>query len=205
MLDYIQKSPHRISLEKLLTKFAPRIRGEVLDIGSKNRRYDKLFSAKITAADIEENIPKNVIKADINKLPFKNESFDSVLCLEVFEYLKDPQKAMSEVYRVLKDKGTLIATFPFMYKFHYDQLRYSETFIKEELLKEFKSYEIKAIGNYFSIILDILRDKIIFIKFRLVRFLLYFPYLALTALLPLIIKLSKDNKHISGYFVIATK
>jgi len=70
LTKYIKNSPHRVLLEEKIKKIAPIISGEVLDIGSKNRRYDSLFKAHIIAADINENKEKNIIKADINKLPF---------------------------------------------------------------------------------------------------------------------------------------
>ncbi len=41
-------------------------------------------------------------KADIYALPYKDNSFDIVLCNEVLEHLEDPQKALDELKRVTK-------------------------------------------------------------------------------------------------------
>lgn len=44
--------------------------------------------------------------------PFRDESFDCVLALDVFEHIPDDGDAMREVRRILKPGGTLIATVP---------------------------------------------------------------------------------------------
>ncbi|MBA2861500.1 class I SAM-dependent methyltransferase [Methanococcus maripaludis] len=49
-------------------------------------------------------IEKNKICANIEKLPFKDGIFDSVLCINVLEHV-DFKKAISEVKRVLKTDG----------------------------------------------------------------------------------------------------
>lgn len=202
LTKYIKNSPHRVILEEKINKIAKDVKGEVLDIGSKNRRYDHLFNAKVTAADLVENKEKNIIKADINKLPFPDGSFDAVLCFEVFEYLKTPEKAASEIYRVLKKGGKLYLSTPFMNKYHQDQTRYSKIYL-EDIFRNFKEIKIEEIGNYYSIILDILRDKIMFINNKILRAVLYLPYLLLTLFLPMV--KTKDKKHISGYFIEAKK
>lgn len=46
------------------------------------------------------------------KLPFKNESFDTVTMLEVIEHLKNPERALKEIHRVLKKGGQVIISTP---------------------------------------------------------------------------------------------
>lgn len=55
-----------------------------------------------TAIDLGKKTYPNLtlIQADIYKLPYKNKSFDLVLCTEVLEHLEDPQKALLELKRV---------------------------------------------------------------------------------------------------------
>jgi ubiquinone/menaquinone biosynthesis C-methylase UbiE len=43
-------------------------------------------------------------------LPFRPEAFDSVTCLGSLEHFRDPRRAVSEIGRVLKVKGTVIMT-----------------------------------------------------------------------------------------------
>jgi len=52
------------------------------------------------------------VKADICDLPFKDDTFDLILCNHVLEHITDDLKAMEELYRVLKKRGTLIAQVP---------------------------------------------------------------------------------------------
>lgn len=48
-----------------------------------------------------KNFPSfNIVNGDIYKLPYKDNSFDLVICSEVLEHLKEPEKALKEIIRV---------------------------------------------------------------------------------------------------------
>lgn len=51
-------------------------------------------------------------------LPFKDESFDGVLSLNVLEHVKDPFQCAKEISRVLKKDGKLYCVVPFMSPYH---------------------------------------------------------------------------------------
>ncbi|MGB2815037.1 MAG: methyltransferase domain-containing protein [Dehalococcoidales bacterium] len=53
--------------------------------------------------------------ADAEYLPFKNESFDTVVLGEVIEHLSCPTRLLEECYRVLKSDGSLCITTPNVY------------------------------------------------------------------------------------------
>lgn len=66
------------------------------------------------------------IAGDAEKLMFRDESFDFVICSEVLEHLHAPEKVLAAVYRILKRKGLLIITVPNGYGPYcliYDHLR----------------------------------------------------------------------------------
>ena len=52
------------------------------------------------------------VVADICNLPFEEQSFDLILCNHVLEHISNDRKAMMELYRILKEGGTLIAQVP---------------------------------------------------------------------------------------------
>src|SRR5438105_1168925 len=84
---------------------------QVLDAGS-GYGLVSLFLAKkgmqVTGVDSDEKRLKvarkinksiNFIKADLYQLPFKDSSFDLVICLEVLEHLRDDKKAIKDMAR----------------------------------------------------------------------------------------------------------
>lgn len=52
-----------------------------------------------------------VIRADTTALPFRNESFDVVLCYKVLPHIVDVESALEEMVRVLKPGGILAVEF----------------------------------------------------------------------------------------------
>jgi len=53
-----------------------------------------------------------MMKMDITKIQFADNSFDFIICNHVLEHVVDDQKAMSELYRVLKPGGGAILQVP---------------------------------------------------------------------------------------------
>ena len=55
----------------------------------------------------------NVIKADINDLPFENNYFDGIICSSVIHHqgLKEIKNSISEMYRVLQANGYILVDF----------------------------------------------------------------------------------------------
>jgi|LGVF01.1.fsa_nt_gb SAM-dependent methyltransferase len=63
-----------------------------------------------TTADIES--PLADILMDVQDIPFEDNTFDVVFCNHVLEHVTDDNKAMSELYRVLKPDGLGIFQVP---------------------------------------------------------------------------------------------
>jgi ubiquinone/menaquinone biosynthesis C-methylase UbiE len=73
-------------------------------------KFKALNNWTYTTTDLHS--PLADVKADICALPFKNEDYDLIFCNHVLEHIPNDQKAMNELYRVLKKGGTLIAQVP---------------------------------------------------------------------------------------------
>ncbi len=79
-------------------------------IGGISCAFDLSYNgAKIARSAYSKN---EYLTADAQTLPFKNNSFNCIICSEVIEHLPYPEKAVSEFHRVLADKGRLIITTP---------------------------------------------------------------------------------------------
>lgn len=53
-----------------------------------------------------------VMVSDVTRLPFKDASFDIVICSEVLEHIPDHRQAMGEIIRVLKPGSSLVVSVP---------------------------------------------------------------------------------------------
>lgn len=74
------------------------------------KRFRQLKNLDYTTTDLLS--PLADVKADICDLPFKNNTYDVILCNHVLEHIPDDIKAMQELYRVLKPNGMAILQIP---------------------------------------------------------------------------------------------
>lgn len=78
----------------------------------------KVFSDKknidYLSADLDRS--KAMIEMDIQNIQFPENSFDLIICNHVLEHIPNDQKAMNELYRVLKPRGWAFLTVPINYK-----------------------------------------------------------------------------------------
>jgi glycosyltransferase involved in cell wall biosynthesis/SAM-dependent methyltransferase len=204
IVAHYQKSYHRLLLEERIRQAANLITGKALDIGSKNRRYDYLFTAQIEAIDLVPCERKDVKFGDLSRgLEYVEASFDNLLCLEVLEYLDNWPEAIKEMHRVLKPQGLALISYPLLYHEHNDRMRLTESAIRD-LLTDFTEVKVNKIGNASTVIWDIIRKKILSQKviYRYPLFLISLFGLA-------IIKAAQLDKKIdayySGLFIIAKK
>jgi 2-polyprenyl-3-methyl-5-hydroxy-6-metoxy-1,4-benzoquinol methylase len=66
----------------------------------------------------EKKIPNtDYIIADAEKLPFKSENIDKIICAEIIEHLINPKDMILEIKRVLKKNGEIIITTPNEFSF----------------------------------------------------------------------------------------
>ena len=74
------------------------------------KRFKKLKHLDYTTTDL--NSPIADVKADICELPFKDNSYDIILCNHVLEHIPNDTKAMQELYRILKPGGYGVLQIP---------------------------------------------------------------------------------------------
>lgn len=89
--------------------------GELLR-AAKERGVTKLTGVDGVQDALEQckDIQGKIYEIDLNtqNLPFADQSFDGVTCLEVLEHLYAPQKTLAEIYRVLEDEKWAIISIP---------------------------------------------------------------------------------------------
>ncbi len=101
------------------------------------KRFKSLKNIKYITTDL--NSPLADVKADICNLPFKDNSFDIIFCNHVLEHIPDDQKAMEEMYRILKPGGWGIFQIP-------QDLKRSNTFEDNTITD--KKERAKIFGQY---------------------------------------------------------
>lgn len=86
----------------------------VLDLGSgTGAAFAQLMNYETTALDpdkkmLELNIFENKVLGTAENLPFDDNSFDNVFCSFVWRNISDTNKALSEIYRVVKPGGKFV-------------------------------------------------------------------------------------------------
>ncbi len=118
---------------KIIIKLLELNNEKVLDVGCGTAFYSKLFK-NYTGIDLSNEMLKksssNVIQGDGEKLPFKDNSFDSVISISAIHNFKNPIKGINEIKRVSRNK-IAISVFKRAKKFK----------IIEDKLKNFKKIE----------------------------------------------------------------
>lgn len=96
---------------------------KVLELGSGHGELAKSLLSKVPNLTCADNSQKYVnslkkagfkaVQSDFNqKLPFKSNSFDLIISLEVIEHLIEAETFLSEIHRILKSNGSLIISTP---------------------------------------------------------------------------------------------
>ena len=125
---------------------------KVLHIAPEQCFYNLFKNLKnINYTTFDLNSPLADIKGDICNMPFKENSFDFILCNHVLEHINDDKKAMKELYRVLNKNGTAILQVPINQK---SSKTFEDSSIvnKKERIEKFGQYDhIRLYGlDYFK-------------------------------------------------------
>jgi SAM-dependent methyltransferase len=142
---------------------------KVIDVAAGNRPYIDMFShceyfshefeGNENICDIfrgERSKPTHDFIGDITTLPIEDESFDFVLCTEVFEHIPEPIEAMRELVRICKKGGQIAITAPFTSGSHQQPYHFYAGFspeFYEYLAKKFglKICKMNTQGDFFKL------------------------------------------------------
>ncbi len=119
---------HATVVEYMVRRFCRGSR-KVLDLGARRSPYTGSLRGTVVGLDLpvsEENWlgfnskslaqfsgPQHVpVFGRGEQIPFKDNTFDAVLMIEVIEHVEDDRAVVDEIFRVLKPGGVLIATTP---------------------------------------------------------------------------------------------
>jgi len=141
--------------DKCVKKFAKRVHNKkILELGSGKKIKGKYtYSAKKFFESSNEFICSDINNAcghriiDVTKMNF-NKEFDIILCLSILEHVFDFNKAIKNIHKALKPKGTVLIFVPGFYPLHEEPLdywRFTEHSLKR-MLKDFKQVEVKTFG-----------------------------------------------------------
>lgn len=171
-------------VSKTLSKIPNNYR--ILDAGAGEQQYKKFCThLNYISQDFAQYIPSEMengfqmqewnygeldIICDITSIPEPDQSFDAILCTEVFEHISNPTDAIREFSRLIRKDGFLIITAPFCSMTHFAPYHFYSgfnIFFYEKHLAEngFEIIEKSTNGTYFEFIkqeinrIDLIAEK----------------------------------------------
>jgi len=101
--------------------FKEYVQGKTLDLGAGRLIWKHLiekFCLSYFSSDIKIENKELGFVSDGGRISIKDGSFDTVICLQVIEHVKDPKNILKELSRVLKKNGHAIISFPHLSYIH---------------------------------------------------------------------------------------
>jgi SAM-dependent methyltransferase len=150
-----------------LTSFAPYAKGRLLDVGCGDKPYEHIFRPYVTEyigleheATFADSDSASRGKADVlydgGRMPFDDQSFDTVLNVQVLEHTPTPGELVKEIARVLKPTGVALLTAPFSFRLHeepHDYFRYSPHGLRQLCAAAgLEVVEVRAQGGLWSVL-----------------------------------------------------
>ena len=147
-VDYSNISLPKHLTRKLLSYF-PKAKSNndlMLDLGCGNTVHKHVCEhAGYNYIGLDYENIEATLNGDAHSLPFKDDTFDFVLSIAVFEHIQFPFVAMREVNRVLKKGGVFIGTVAFLEPFHGDSYYHHTHLGTYNSLKE-GGFKIKVVS-----------------------------------------------------------
>ena len=143
-------------------------KSKVLDVSAGTKPYKDFFSHCIYHSHefkgnhtIDDTFRREDVSnkqhdfySEIQNIPVENDSYDFILCTEVFEHIPEPINAMQELIRICKPNGKILITAPFTSGIHQEPYHFYSGFspffynyLKEKF--NLKISDFKSQGNLF--------------------------------------------------------
>jgi len=204
------------AVEKFARERAPGER--VLDAGAGEGQYREHFAkaryvgVDLAVGDAAWNYARLDAICDLNALPFCEGLFGAALHVVTLEHLRDPQLALTELARVMRQGGDLLLVAPHEWEVHqspHDYFRYTRHGLELLLTRAgFGEIRVEAVGGYFRLLARRLLNGLQFFTGG-ARWLLFIPAAALLVppalLLPLLEPLDTQKHFTLGYICNARK
>lgn len=115
---------NELKISSISSKYLKCLKGKILDIGCNECIFPEklgLNKKNYFGIDIDDDALKvaktkgfNVKKVDLDKdnLPFPEKNFDSFICMDILEHLRNPVNVINKIKKVLKSNSQGIISLP---------------------------------------------------------------------------------------------
>ena len=147
----------KMALQRAKT-IAKYTKGAVLDVGCNTMLLRQFVSGKYISVDIE-GCPQ--VLASVEYLPFKSNTFDTVVMMEVIEHVNCPVKAVEECARVSRENVIITTPNPFRIDYLLEW-----TFRKNDITSQFHLFRFgeKEMTNIIQRYLKLCKCRHIFLE-----------------------------------------
>lgn len=203
-------------LEESVEAFAATVPAgaRVLDAGAGEARHARHFArhrytpVDLAIGDATWDYTRIQALADLTALPFGDGAFRAALNIVTLEHVREPQRVIGELARVLEPGGTVLLVVPHEWEVHqapHDFFRYTRYGLRHLLEQAGLEVErLEPVGGYFRLMARRLLNGLQFfpgLAFPLAALFLAPPAL----LLPLLDGLDQEKNFTLGYVCVARK
>lgn len=170
-------SYRRALLDEALEAWSASLSGVVLDVGGRRVPRGRFVPplgqvTRWTRVNLDPAEQPDIM-ADASALPVRDKAVDSVLCLEVLQYVDRPEAVVAEVARVLVPAGSAVLSTPFLHRADAptDRHRFTKSRLRELVeMAGLQVIQISPQGLFFTTLANLLRQATARIPLRVLRY-----------------------------------